>query len=555
MASQPLIINGFDKGIADSPHKGFGLIKLADIEAFPGAAKVQKKPITVFHTAISETFTADPDTDICTVAVTTVPITGTAVTVSNSGGGLPTGLSASTNYFVIKISSSTFKLATTIANATAGTAINITSAGTGTHTVTTVNPGSVNHQIKDLRTGTIFLIDSNGRVWYDEGTQALLLNGNTLTNGAGNGLGILLNSDSTATYLFVFRNALIDVVNVFGTTQKEAPSWTSGWQTMNSGAGSGNRHYSISAQDGLIYYTDDRYIGSIKELTIFDPATGSTFTWTSQALDLPINEISVHLEELGLNLLIAGSTFNKVYPWDRVSDSFNLPIPFPENNIQRLKNIGGIVYVLVGTYGNIYSTQGSYVKFVKKIPDQVANNSGTIQTNIVTWGGIDALGSALLFGAGVLTSGNSGAYLLYPDGRLILDQIPSTGSANVTSFQVTNNLYRMGYSGGADKLDSSRYTSFETVIQSEFYKVATKTNKTAYSVLEVVIAKPASSGNVRISYRTDTSSSFTTIDTFAADSSATTFKNDAIGLIDIENIQIQAEMDGTMELMEIRLLP
>jgi len=62
------------------------------------------------------------------------------VWVSNSGGALPTAsggnLAASTNYFVILIDANTFKLARTRALAVAGTAIDITGAGTGTHTAT-----------------------------------------------------------------------------------------------------------------------------------------------------------------------------------------------------------------------------------------------------------------------------------------------------------------------------------------------------------------------------------------------------------------------------------
>ncbi len=57
--------------------------------------------------------------------------------VSNSGGALPTGLSAGTDYWVIKISSSTFYLATSAANANAGTNLTISNDGTGTHTLTT----------------------------------------------------------------------------------------------------------------------------------------------------------------------------------------------------------------------------------------------------------------------------------------------------------------------------------------------------------------------------------------------------------------------------------
>lgn len=81
-----------------------------------------------------QTFTAVAATDLCTAAAHGLQ-TGDAVQVTNSGGGLPAGLVISVTYYVIKVSADTFKLATTPANATAGTAIDLTTAGTGTQTI------------------------------------------------------------------------------------------------------------------------------------------------------------------------------------------------------------------------------------------------------------------------------------------------------------------------------------------------------------------------------------------------------------------------------------
>lgn len=81
------------------------------------------------------TFTAVAATDICTKTAHGY-LTGLKVQVSNSGGALPTGLSAATDYFVIYIDANTFYLASSLANAQAGTRIDITGAGTGTQTVT-----------------------------------------------------------------------------------------------------------------------------------------------------------------------------------------------------------------------------------------------------------------------------------------------------------------------------------------------------------------------------------------------------------------------------------
>lgn len=62
-------------------------------------------------------------------------ITGMKVRASTTGT-LPTGLVAATDYFVIRMSATTIKLATTLANALAGTGIDITAQGSGSHTLT-----------------------------------------------------------------------------------------------------------------------------------------------------------------------------------------------------------------------------------------------------------------------------------------------------------------------------------------------------------------------------------------------------------------------------------
>lgn len=67
-------------------------------------------------------------------------VTGTAITLSTAGT-LPTGLSADTTYFVIYHNANEFYLATTMANALAGTNIDITGAGSGTHTLQVIMDG------------------------------------------------------------------------------------------------------------------------------------------------------------------------------------------------------------------------------------------------------------------------------------------------------------------------------------------------------------------------------------------------------------------------------
>ncbi len=62
-------------------------------------------------------------------------ITGMLVAFTSTGTG-PAGVSDGSSYYVIRTSDTLIQLATTLANAQNGTQINITDAGTGTHTIT-----------------------------------------------------------------------------------------------------------------------------------------------------------------------------------------------------------------------------------------------------------------------------------------------------------------------------------------------------------------------------------------------------------------------------------
>jgi len=75
-------------------------------------------------------------TDVITVESNQYLYTGQAVVLSNSGGTLPGGLSATT-YYVIRLSATTIKLASSVFNANMATPVDITTAaGGGTHTLT-----------------------------------------------------------------------------------------------------------------------------------------------------------------------------------------------------------------------------------------------------------------------------------------------------------------------------------------------------------------------------------------------------------------------------------
>jgi len=108
---------------------------LGRLRAVAGFQDIYEYPdLGVINTASLE-FTAVAGTDIITTASAHGYTTGTVVRVATSAADLPAGLSAATNYYIIRISDTTFKVGSSLANALAGTAVDITDAGTGTHTV------------------------------------------------------------------------------------------------------------------------------------------------------------------------------------------------------------------------------------------------------------------------------------------------------------------------------------------------------------------------------------------------------------------------------------
>ena len=106
----------------------------------------------------SDTFTASTADVLSLVTGAHTFVSGDGpFTVSNSGGSLPTGLSASTNYYLVFINSntSTCKLATSKINALEGTVVDISATGSGTHTITLNGDmmpyeGAFDHAIREM---------------------------------------------------------------------------------------------------------------------------------------------------------------------------------------------------------------------------------------------------------------------------------------------------------------------------------------------------------------------------------------------------------------------
>ena len=126
------IINRSDKTTLVNYSIDFALEYIDKTSASRGFAFADLNREDIYSTTISCTCTAAV-TDIVTVSVD-IP-TGTKV-VFTSTDTVPAGLTASTDYWAINQSETTIKVASTYLNAWSNVIVDITGAGSGTHTVT-----------------------------------------------------------------------------------------------------------------------------------------------------------------------------------------------------------------------------------------------------------------------------------------------------------------------------------------------------------------------------------------------------------------------------------
>lgn len=558
MKSNDLIINEWYKGIGKSPHLGFADMRQVDPFSEPGVLKLNHQLSLSSAAAVTTTFTANATTDVITVG-STFGIhghsgTNRAVTLSTTGT-LPAGLVAATVYYLIEVTSLTYKLATTLDNADAGTpVIDITSTGSGTHTITSVNVGNVKYIVQEPRAGALYAQDTNGRIWESSAAEDwFLINGNTLTNPYGQGLAIWKN------YLFAFRSAKVDVWGPL-TSARASRTWTNDWATLNASAGGTVQHDAIVGQDDKLYFADKDdtstgipYVGSIAQATgTFAPGTPSTYTFDNQALDLPGYKTITKLAELGTYLMI-GTTGKEIYPWDRVSSSFDIPVVSAESNITAMVTTNNLLYFAAGYKGNIYATNRSSAERVFEFP--IANSNYPYDT--VSIPAMTENNGRIFFT--VVNKNCSGVYSYHTGNRALImeNRVTSNATLNGTSMNVlypyTNGQYFVSwynpdastYGIDTNYLSNWYYVpSYAGYVDSPFYQVGSKYSKKSFTELEINLDRPLASGQgVKISYRSDLSASFTTIATI----DYTTYSGIQhyvvpTGISDVEFIQIRCEL-------------
>lgn len=145
-----------------------------DETMFAAAANICDERVSV-DTYTSPAVTADATTDTLTFATRDITIGhGDGVQIASTGT-LPGGLSGATTYYAIRPDGMRCQLATSFANAMAGTAINLSSAGTGTITLSHIDQArytcngvySLDQNPRQILTA--MLATMGGALWWSEG--------------------------------------------------------------------------------------------------------------------------------------------------------------------------------------------------------------------------------------------------------------------------------------------------------------------------------------------------------------------------------------------------
>lgn len=266
-SSGDIVIEGFEKGIAASPHLGIANMQCVDLNTEPMEASLTYERVQETQSAIaSGTFNALDSTHITYVGSPPL-LLGSWITVTASTiSGLSTG-----TYFVVNQASVVFQLSTT--NSSSNTISGLGTSGTATFNTTSTAFGKIvagTTAVVGLGATVYFMMDVNGVVLYRNPnfTTWEQLSPTGPSNGAATGL------QAFNGYLFRFYTdsttflPTIDYTTINSIVGGSAVVFTVLGNIINT-----TIHQTLSGHDNTMYYTDGNYVGSIAPA--FSPVTAN----------------------------------------------------------------------------------------------------------------------------------------------------------------------------------------------------------------------------------------------------------------------------------------
>lgn len=444
---QDLVIDGWEKGIADSPYLGIGNMRNVNIKYYPGVAYGNYKRLpaslnwgtftctgTLSMGATSATLTAVwpyttgiYSTTFSNGDVKNVTFTNGSLTIAwVASGGLSSGATAT-----IIVAGGIMAKSTYSCKSPAGLIYFIDDLGQ-VWKQNSVNSSTFNTLSGSPTTGAggqgiafwnnyLVVFRASYIDFCGDGTgDAGVVSGNWNTSGTNTPIGNITNmvftapvaiGDTSATistytdaggtnrsnnwfgFLGSYQLVLSSGEKIFATVSSAdttkfsfaLPAGIGGTATGNHiNALLGTTHMSlVSVNDNILYFCNSNNVGSM-----FVP-TGKTFAQTDTAsLQFSYSALAFPTTETAIWLT---ELINKlmvlgnyeIYPWDRISLQWQNPIPIPEQGF-KIINVMNNLYVFGGFKGNIYLCNGYSVAPFKKIPDYI---TGSIDPQW-QWGGI-----------------------------------------------------------------------------------------------------------------------------------------------------------------------
>lgn len=360
------------------------------------------------------------------------------------------------------------------------------------------------------------ILDDSGQVFEattPNGTFTFLSSSNSLVGST--------NKDGVVYYLgFLLktRGANIDYWN--GST------WSTGWQTTLS---STVKHFMFVSDDNTLFITNGNNLASVVpvDAATFTPADTATYTFSTEAIagGLPFYEMATCMGEVGggnspQSTLLIGGAFNVIYPWDKLSQSYSLPIKVADTYITTIVSgnqnafilTGGLTSALGGTIngrGRIYITNGSQADVFFKIPDYIFGSQDPYYS---MWDGIFhrnnlliALQASTNSNNSIITTASEKVWAIDFTTKMFraISSLPTDANTNIPTVLMpatgpgfgfivgytNNNLSAagLGYSGTAAGIGSATITT-------DLIPVGTFTQKRTFAQVEVKLRSPLQSG-------------------------------------------------------------
>lgn len=374
---------------------------------------------------------------------------------------------------------------------------------------------------------------TNGDIYTLTDDGKLYKNGVSLQTGLTSPSDLIIYKD----YVLITSSS---VIHAYGPLSA-SPVFTSNWKT---GLDANYYHKMVLANDlstslsaDAIYITNGNTVAKISGFvagTAGSPPSAGTLT--TNVLTLPDGMYASTMCLLATNLMIGtlttGNRVANIFPWDKLTThSYDKPVLLNELGINAMLSYGNQVYFSAGNFGNIYVTDGTNYRRIKRIPFNQKRSFSytmTVMPNAMT---IHSNGNLLVgtssANSNSQTTANHGVYEIdiqdkgYPCSlKTIISTGTTTGVNGILKIGLVSILsddaiyvgWTSGSTYGFDVTSFRTYTSYISYAESPLIIVGNNLVKKSFQVIEFRFGRPIIAGQgIKIQYRKNLTDSYTTI--------------------------------------------